>query len=243
MSNIQSLRNKYKNKRMFVIGNGPSLNKTPINRLKNEHSIAMNRISLIYKKTDWRPTFFVCTTTNIHKKDWKKDILKTIDMGVTSFVWDRFRPIIGNRKNVYYINCTDGNNVTNNPNIEWWSNDISKRVSKFGTSMLVALQVASYMGFNPIYILGADLGFEEVSHTPFQSIIKKHLPRMIKTDVNHFAPEYGTPGLGAKQLNENMVAAHKLAFSNFKKNKIKVYNATVGGSLEVYPRKDIYKLV
>ena len=36
-------------KRVFLIGNGPSLNKTNLDLIKNEYSIAMNRISLIYE--------------------------------------------------------------------------------------------------------------------------------------------------------------------------------------------------
>jgi len=244
-NNIKALRNKYKNKRIFLIGNGPSLNKTPLDRLKGDYTIAMNRIALIYNKVNWRPSFFICTTNNIYRKSWQKDILKTIDLGITSFVWDKFKDIVGKRDNVYYINCTDGENITGNPSDDWWSNDISKRVSKFGTSMLVALQAASYMGFNPIYLLGCDLGYvdtkKNLSQKLFSIFATKYEP--FSKDPNHFDSQYGTPGATAKTFALNMNAAHKLALRNTRKKGIKVYNATIRGNLEVYPRANLQKVL
>ena len=87
---IRSFKNKYKGKRVFMIGNGPSLNKTPLDTLHSEYSFAMNRISLLYDNVRWRPSFFVCTTLNIEREEWRRDIVKTISLGIPCFIWDKF---------------------------------------------------------------------------------------------------------------------------------------------------------
>jgi hypothetical protein len=242
---LSALKNKYKGNRAFLVGNGPSLNNTPLDMIKDDYSFAMNRISLIYEKVKWRPSFFICTTNNIYRKSWQKDIFKSIDLGITSFVWDKFKDLVGERENVYYLNCTDGEHITGKPNDEWWSDDISKRVSKFGTSMLVALQIASYMGFNPLYLIGCDLGYVKPKRNLLQKITAKFAKKYepFSNDPNHFDPNYGTPGASADNLALNMNAAHRLALSNTKRLGIKIANATVGGSLEVYPRVDIHSII
>jgi len=238
---ITDFKNKYKNKRIFIIGNGPSLNKTDLNLIKNEYSIAMNRISQIYNSTNWRPSFFVCTTSNISDSQWKKDILETVDTGVPTFIWDQLAEHFRGYDHIFPMVCTNGMERSENPPIEWWSYDINERVTKFGTSMIVALQIAVYMGFKEIYIVGADLGFQK-------SMLQKILYRLRLNklahllDKNHFSGSYGTPGAGADSLNKNMVAAHKLTKRACDKCGVKVFNATVGGSLEVYNRIDFSKI-
>ena len=57
---FEDYKDKHKNERLFLIGNGPSLAETDLNLLKNENTLAMNRISLIYDKNiDWKPTYYL----------------------------------------------------------------------------------------------------------------------------------------------------------------------------------------
>jgi hypothetical protein len=255
MTSLLSLKGQYVGKRVFVVGNGPSLSKTPLDRLQGEYSIAMNRISLVYSRTKWRPDFFVCTTANIKNPDWRHDIMRTIDSSITTFAWDQLEEYIGERDNVYYLHCTNGEEITDSPPLDWWSDDISERVSKYGTSMLVALQVVFYLGFAEIYVIGADLGFTDTfmqrlfSNRRVRRVLKlvglseKERQDLIhRFDRNHFSPGYGTPGLSSKMLNRNMTAAHRLTKSIAEQRGVKIFNATLGGKLEVYPRVDFFEV-
>lgn len=247
---IKDLKDKYRGHRAFLVGNGPSLSKTPLDDLKQEYCFAMNRISLIYGKTNWRPSFFICTTTNIAELSWRKDIFETISLGIPCFIWDELKSYLdmgdeARKSNINFINCTHGNEVTETPPDDWWSFDISERVCKFGTSMLPAIQIAIYLGFDPIYLVGCDLGFKEngTSFRLYEKLRKKisFLPRA--QDKNHFDPSYGTPGFDAFTLNKNMNAAHQLALKSVKKKGVKIYNATVGGHLEIYPRVELQEIL
>lgn len=221
--NVKDFKDINKGKSCFVVGNGPSLKDMDLSRIKDKYSFAMNRISLIYPTTDWRPTYFVCVTSNTHKPAWRKDIVTSINLGIPSFVWHSLVPVLPQRDNIIPINCTHGHYVVPKAEDKWWSNDLSIRACKFGTSLLVALQAAVYMGFSSIYLIGCDLGFTD---------------NIRGGDTNHFDPSYGTPGLAARELNINMVAAHELARRSADKLGVKIYNATLGGSLEVYERVD-----
>ena len=243
---INSFQSKYQGKRAFLIGNGPSLARTPLDQLQGEYTFAMNRIALLYDKINWRPSFFVCTTTNIEHPEWREDILRTISLGIPSFCWNSLNEYIPPLSNVIYINCTHGNEVVSYAPDEWWSYDISQRVCKFGTSLLVALQIAVYMGFNPIYLLGCDLGFETNGNKlTLNMLISNALRRLAgqkrisAPDPNHFDPNYGTPGFTPETLNINMLAAHNLALRVTERIDVKIFNATLGGELEIYPRVEL----
>lgn len=227
------------------MGNGPSLSETPLDELQGMYSFAMNRVALIYDKVRWRPSFFICTSTNIAREEWRRDIIKTITLGTPSFIWDKLKQYVEpyHFKNVAYINCTHGKEVTDSAPDDWWSYDASQRVCKFGTSMLPALQIAIYMGFNPIYLLGCDLGFKSPIQVTNSSKIPPDVRKQVQRDPNHFAGNYGTPGCPPDVLNTNMRAAHILAHRAAERVGVAIYNATLGGDLDVYPRIDLRELL
>ena len=226
---IRSFRNRYADKRLFILGNGPSLLKAPFKILEKEYTFAMNRIALMYSHHQWRPSFFLCTTTNVMRSEWNADILKSVELGIPCFVWDKLKPYLPQLDNIHYLKCYHGEEVRSEAPDEWWSEDIITGVSKFGTSMLPVLQISIYMGFKEIYLLGCDMGFKgtaEGGHDP-----------------NHFDSSYGTPGFAPEVLNMNMKAAHKLAARAAQRKGVKILNATVGGELEIYPRIDCFQLL
>ena len=58
---ILQFKDKYRERRCFFIGNGPSLNVEDLSILEknNELTFAFNRIYNIFDKTTWRPTFYI----------------------------------------------------------------------------------------------------------------------------------------------------------------------------------------
>ncbi|MGM0582628.1 MAG: 6-hydroxymethylpterin diphosphokinase MptE-like protein [Bacteroidota bacterium] len=242
--NLEKFKNKFVGERVFIVGNGPSLKETNLDLIEDEYSFGMNRIANIYEDTEWRPSFFICTSINVKDKEWRKDILNTIELGVTSFIWDELDSYFPDTSNIYRLNCENPYTDTFNPPVSWWSDDITSYVTKYGTSMIVALQIAVYMGFDDIYILGADLGFKS---SFLQKIFYKIGLDSIghRFDKNHFFGSYGTPGLSPELLNKKMISAHQLALKATEDQNVNIYNATKGGELEIYKRvryEDLFKI-
>jgi len=205
--------------RAFVIGNGPSLAETNLNLIKGEVSYAVNRISLMYPFTDWRPTHYV-RGEETSLKDAKKyydDIRLHLDMGCE--VW----------ANLWYTKRTDLDGV--NIITSCWhytnhSDDMDAphawhlpKLCSFGSSVNIAVQIAVESGFKPIYLLGCDLNYKD--NTP-----------------SHFSPDY-EKGIEdelrpARIANLDTLTAHMVAARS---SPVKIYNCTPKGllyDLEVY---------
>jgi len=60
----------YFNKPVLIVGNGPSLNKTPLDQVNDSFvSIGMNKINLIYTKSTWRPNIIACVNGLVIKQN------------------------------------------------------------------------------------------------------------------------------------------------------------------------------
>src|SRR3954463_6832742 len=55
---LARLRGREQGKRIFILGNGPSLNRTDVDKLVGEVSIASNAIFLLFDRKRYRPTYY-----------------------------------------------------------------------------------------------------------------------------------------------------------------------------------------
>jgi hypothetical protein len=49
-SRLAAMKDRYRGERCFVIGNGPSLNRTALHHLENEFTFGVNRICLMFER-------------------------------------------------------------------------------------------------------------------------------------------------------------------------------------------------
>jgi hypothetical protein len=233
--NLKELRGIHKNKRAFLVGNGPSLSKAPFDLLAEEYTFGMNRIALLFKETDWRPTYFVGVSSlmvDTSLSHYHGDFLDGIDTTKIAFIWSGLarRSIFNRRTNVVFVDCSEFEDIeAQDATLDFWSDDITERVSKFGTSMFSALQIAAWMGFDPLYLVGVDGSYQDYEG---------------KDDPNHFDNEYrgehGTTDF--KKVN----TAHRRAFEIAKealKGRVKVYDATQAEGYEIFPKRDLLKVL
>ena len=97
---------------------------------------------------------------------------------------------------------------------------------KYGSGLNVMLQQAAREGFNPIYLIGADLGYQA-------------------GDANHFSIDYHSWEMERERAvieNDTQVEMHTHAKEWCDERGIQILNAGLGGSLEVYPRVDFHSL-
>ncbi len=166
---IKKYKNKHSGERVFLIGNGPSLENTPLELLNDEYSIAMSKITGIFNKTKWRPTYYLQSNIGPYSEERVDRISSVVDGGITSFVSmrakDQLEDKIRNKDKIEFINSVYKKNKpieeldsVNDGNYQHiWSNDISKKICHWETIMYAATQLAAYMGFKKIYFVGCDL--------------------------------------------------------------------------------------
>ncbi|MCZ7627098.1 MAG: hypothetical protein M5R38_16200 [Candidatus Methylomirabilis sp.] len=115
------------------------------------------------------------------------------------------------------------------------------------TVTVTALQLAYFLGFEPIYLIGCDTNYV-VPNTVFKEGEETEHGKMFFTstaddDSNHFSPDYF--GKGRKWHNPqvaNMIWHYQMAHEALSIAGRHIYNATVGGKLEVFPRIDFNEL-
>lgn len=308
ISAIQDFENIHSGERVFIFGNGPSLENTPLKKLNNECTIALNKISKIYDTTEWRPSYYVFHDA-VHSKynnygiegfvsevsdDTMLSVKRSIDLGIPSFLSLPAEKMFNfDEKNIYYYQPEtyggdDQRHIIANDEIdEIWSDDISEYIPCFASTITVAAQIASYMGFNKVYFVGCDLYeptieqrsiYPEADHplsfdfkynseiinlidlmrrsdlrmktmaNAFDHKIKTIIPNWIMTqslisDRTHFNGYNTDSERSAISLNKQMRRAHRFIRSASENRDFEVYNATVGGHLEMHERVDLENIL
>jgi hypothetical protein len=246
------MKGMYAGRRCFIAGNGPSLAHTPLGLLESEYSFGMNKIADIFPNTPWRPNFFIAVANGITFPSMTSAYIKAVEEAKNyAFV---------NAQNLKYVSTLEhGWNKTTyhiprnvipvtvtfkhrTPcyDLQVWSDDISESVSKDGSSMFAAMQIAVYLGFNPLYLIGCDLGIRAWDYDE-------------EDDPNHFSPgywgklkirnkPYKLTESYARNTQSHIIMGHRTAKSACELRGIEVYNATLGGEMEIYPRVDFMEL-
>ena len=237
---IRSLHDLHNGKRCFVIGNGPSLTPQDLDRIQNEFSFATNKIYHIFDKTAWRPTYYVCTDNNVIAEEMGNiksigDYPKFINFHAAKYGRDK-------NSNIWYI-CTKGKFHVDpyKPQSSELSEDVSKYVAWVHTVTVTAIELAIYMGFKEIYLLGVDHSYANM----VDSKGKIHRDSTVKAD--YFA---GMKGTGSETGNravfgniDAMNYSYELARRFAEQKGVKIFNVTRGGKLEVFERVDFDKLM
>lgn len=222
---LKRFHNIHKGKRAFILGNGPSVRLEDIERLRqnNEICFGLNKIHKIYEKTDWRPDYICMSDTRVISAC--ENELNDITEDSVVFMADRFfysdKVQYIHLKSEYY-----------EPNFPGFSEDITEGVCwGYTVTYDLALQIAAYMGFSEIYLLGID-------HNNVGPVTDSR---------NHFIPNY---------FSEKEDGIYKDVIANFKamdlayqkadlysrEHGFRIYNATRGGKLEIFERVDFDKL-
>src|SRR5205085_433432 len=94
----------------------------------------------------------------------------------------------------------------------------------------VAIQLAYYMGFSDVYLVGVDHSYN-FSGTPHAEQLSTG------DDPNHFAPNYFGKGFRWHLPDlEGSELAYRVANYIYRTTGRRIYDATIGGKLQVFPK-------
>lgn len=233
-SELSNLYNKYLGRRCFIIGNGPSLNLHDLSLLKDEYTFAVNSFFYKTKETGFRPTFYVVEDTSVMKENL--DEIKKYQAQYRFFP-TIYKNLIPKDLNTFFFTMNRGFYEKSSPNycVPRFSTDISKEIFCGQSVTYINLQLAYFMGFSEVYLIGMD----------FSYIIPKSHKRVGDVlfsdgdDMNHFHKDYFGAGKIWKDPKLDRVAQnYKMAKLVFESTNRKIYNASVGGNLNIFPRVD-----
>ena len=209
---IARFRDCHRGKRAFVLGNGPSLAKTDLARIAGEVTFGANRIYLAHI-----PTYLTCVNELVLEQF--RDEIRALDC--PKFLnWNRRQLFDDDPFVALELGLTDS-----------FVTDATRQLSSGGTVTFVALQLAYYMGFREVVLLGVDHRFVDKG-TP-----NRTETRTESVDQNHFHASYFPKG-SKWQLPDlrRSELAYEKARRAFERDGRRIVDATIDGACTVFEK-------
>lgn len=217
---LRSIKNLHTGQRCFIVGNGPSLNKMDLKPLQNEITFGLNRIYLLFPKMGFFTTYYVA----INKLVIDQCATEIEQLPMKKFISGYARDTIQFKQNIIFIRNPYYNSplgFSKRPDIRIWEG---------ATVTYVAMQIAFYLGFSQVILIGIDHDFV-IKGEPHKTITSKGV------DPNHFDPNYFGKGFRWQLPDlETSEQAYLLAKQYFEQDDREILDATVDGKLDIFPK-------
>lgn len=218
-----ALKNKHKGERVFIIATGPSLRIEDVEMLKDEHTIGVNSIFRIFDKIDWRPDYYCSLDCQVMEQYMKDGVLNLETVAKEKcFMNSILKNLCHSSKSVFIRGCYLNHYYHYGSLTFKYSPNLECGMYDFYSVTHSAIMLAIYMGFKDIYLLGVDNNYVG-SKTHFIES---------DTDEKH---NYDFAVL----TQNSMDAGYKEILKIANEAGVKVFNATRGGRLEVFPRVEL----
>tara|TARA_B100000900_G_scaffold248097_1_gene211100 strand:- start:7660 stop:8475 length:816 start_codon:yes stop_codon:yes gene_type:complete len=228
----KQLKNLYKNKKFFIVGNAPSINNYNLNKLVNKNVIMVNRSYKhpLYKKI--KPKFHIFIDPKLSNGIWPISSIDEIHklnpkckiiLHAKWFNLPKFKRFKKN-KNIYWIRRKILSNFFDNFNF-----DMTKQITVAGGVLEAALTIAIYLGSKNLNILGVE--GNGIAHLMVNQ--SSHFNGKDKDYKNHKSVNFANDMISSSR---SIRLWHSLA-KVLKKNNVNVYNLSKEGILDVFKYK------
>lgn len=215
-------RNLHNGEKCFIVATGPSLTIEDLNKIKGHICFSVNSIIKSFNMTDWRPDYYVISDIipfNSVKGFVKKEDFKQVFLAKGIGKIDG--SIYFSLNNISRAKCQITGNYLNKL---YPSKKLEKYFNNAPSVVFSTIQLAIYMGFKEIYLIGQDCNYTlPDSHSKIAQVKYKNKPSI--------------------KLGNDMIQV----FENFSKfysdTDAKIYNCTRGGMLESFPRKSLEEVL
>ena len=220
MSRFHMLYNRHAGERCVLVANGPSLNRMELSFLRRQTVIGTNKIFLGFREFGFYPKYYVA----VNRKVLEQSVESIKALNCVKFISNRADDLILENGLTYRINTTRAPSR--------FCFDISKGVHEGWTVTYAALQVAYYLGFSEVVLIGMDHRFEYTGAA-------NQAQKLDVPDPNHFSPDYF--GYGQHWDNPDLVRSeesYRIAREVFESDGRRIIDATVDGACQIFTKGD-----
>lgn len=212
---LRALKDKHLGQRCFIIGNGPSLRRTDLSLLKHEYTFGLNRIYLLFEELGFATSYHVTVNTLVAEQ-CGKEIAR---LPCTKFMAWHTRHLVDFTPDMMFLLSRDGPS---------FYTTVTRGVWEGATVTYVAMQIAYYLGFRKVILVGVDHSFQTQGQ-PHTTVVSQG------DDCNHFSEQYFGQGFRWQLPDlETSELAYRLAREQFERFGGEIIDATVGGKLQVF---------
>lgn len=214
---FRSYKDKHTGERCVIIGNGPSLNQTNLGLLENEITFGLNKVFLLFPKVTFRPTYVVSYVPDVVAQC--KEQFTSLPMPL--FVSKEARALLSERTfETHQFGALKRFCFSLSPPTE---------ICVGHTVTYVTMQLAFYMGFRQVILIGMDHDFGYDGPPDTWHVVDK------PTKARHFVDDYFAPGQTWQAPNLKMAEAHyalaKAVYDHFRRE---IIDCTVKGKLQIF---------
>jgi len=216
---LKRFKDYHRGEDCFLVGNGPSLNNLDLSLTKGKHVIGLNKIFLLFKRVPLDLSYHVAVNSYVMEQS-SSEIEKLNCCSFLSYTNGASR-YVKSLPHVKFIKTGAFN--------KWgFQKDLEKPLFECNTVTYVAMQLAYYLGFSRVFLIGVDHNFQ-------QSGAPDAAQKMVGEDKNHFDPSYFAGQTWQLANLEASEVGYQLAKYYYKSDKREILNATLGGHLNVFP--------
>ena len=250
------LKNLHSGETCFILGTGPSINTQDLTKLENKFCIGVGEFFHHKQYKVIAPQYYVQAPNHepfrcdyalgLVRGVRKLDSNPTIILGHTDYKYSFFRCLKSHdylADNIYFVNYQYSNRIgkeTVGSEIDW---DISKTPFTCKTVIYMALQVAIFMGFKKIVLLGCDHDYI------ITALAQKNF------DKHHFYEESESSSKGIVDFLDGFTLLRwfreyserwedYININNYAISKgVRIINATNGSLLDMFERKKLEDII
>jgi hypothetical protein len=215
---LLALKDTHKGERCVIIGNGPSLKNIDLSRLKNTYTFGMNRFYMAFPELGFT-TSCLLTVNDLVIEQCAQDLRS---LSIPTFVSWRGRKWVEPAPNLHYLYTSY--------DLPRFSGNAAGRLWEGATVTFVAMQLAYFLGFKQVVLIGVDHNFA-IKGTPNTTITSTG------DDPNHFNPGYFGKGFRWQLPDlDTSEIAYNMAKDAYQYDGREILDATVGGKLTIFPK-------
>lgn len=219
--NLRKFKNVHAGCDCFIMGNGPSLNKMDLTPLNRHFVFGLNKIYLIRERVDLELSYHVAVNPLVIEQS--ADEIRNLKC--PSFVsWTNSRGVLDNsEEGVHYLFTRTRSDY------HLFSPTICRPVCEGWTVTFVAMQIAYFMGFRRVFLIGVDHSFKADGDPNEKQLLSG-------SDPNHFDPNYFANSEWHLPDLEGSELAYRAAKFSYERSDRQIIDATVGGKLDIFPK-------
>lgn len=222
---LDRFRDRHNGEELILICNGPSLNKIDFDKIRKRTIMGLNKIYLGFSKYKFYPSYYLAVN--------KQVILQSISA-------------IKALKCVNFIASGDYNgSVKQGPLTHWikadlppmgFSKDICMGIHQGWTVTHAALQVAYFMGFERVIIVGMDHRYQYEG-------LPNELTEISGPDPNHFCPDYFQGCFWNNPDLSQAEESYRIAKHAYEEAGRSIVDCTVDGACEVFDKRSLQEVL
>lgn len=217
------MKNKFKEQKAVILCNGPSLNDVDFSLLEGVTTFGLNKINLLFDRTTFRPSFIVAVNPLVieqNREFYESTNIPIFLDAANSHGRLKYKP------NHFHLCCYENG----------FSKNAAHFISQGGTVTFVAMQLAYFMGFSRVALVGCDHHFSD-SGTPHETLLCG------KQDSNHFDQRYFANQIWHAPDLFQSEASYRTAHIAYQMDQRKIINASKKTDLTVFQKMDLREFI